>query len=183
ASDQALNLDRAPVGAPASDVPLAALPRRRRQHAVLRRHPSATPAGHPARHALLHRAREDHGRLADRDQRRAGRGAHESRLDRRRAQLVGRASLAARAHATASASASSTCSTTPSGICRKRAPSSWKASVSPVHRKRYAPSPERGLPSSRVLKTCSTWRASAAPELTSTTSGPSSLCNSGLISG
>ena len=89
AADQALDLDRAAVLAPARGVALLALARRGRQHPVLGRHPAAPLPGHPARHALLRRGRADHARLADRDQRRAGRRAHEARLDRRRAQLVG----------------------------------------------------------------------------------------------
>ena len=58
------------------------------------------------------RGRADHARLADRDQRRAGRRAHEARLDLDRAQLARAAPVAARrcvrlAHATASTAASS----------------------------------------------------------------------------
>ena len=41
----------------------------------------------------------------------------------------------------------------------------------------------RGFRSARVLSACSTWRASAAPEVTSVTCGPSIRWSIGLISG
>ena len=74
-----------PSGRPLRDVARLALAGRRGQHPVLGRHPAAAPARHPARHALLDRGRADHARLAARDQRRAGRAAHEAGLDRDRA--------------------------------------------------------------------------------------------------
>ena len=88
APDQALDLDGAPVVAPARGVALLAIAGRRGQHPVLGRHPAAALAGHPARHALLRGGRADHARLADGDQRRAGGGAHEARLDLDGAQLA-----------------------------------------------------------------------------------------------
>ena len=86
----------------------------------------------------------------DRDQRRAGGGAHEPRLDRRSGAVLRRArcALVSRPCAAALTPRASTpsppartCSTGPSGICRKRVPSSRNASTSPVHRKLYSPSP------------------------------------------
>ena len=127
APDQALDLDRAPVELALGDVARLAVAGRRGQHPVLGRDPARAAAGHPARDALLHGCRADDARLALRDERRAGRGLDEVRLDRRRAQAVRRApvrALARRgrgAHARASWG-SATWSTVPIGSCRKRVP-------------------------------------------------------------
>ncbi len=77
-------------------------PGRGGEHPVLGGDPAAARTRQPPRHALLHRGGADHACLAHRDQRRAGRGAHESRLDRDRPQLVrprGRSSAPRPAHA------------------------------------------------------------------------------------
>ena len=136
AADQTLDLDGAPVRTTARGVALLALPGRGGEHPVLRRHPAPARAGKPAGHALLRRGGADHSRLAHRDQRRAGRRAHESRLDHGRAQVVGGAVVAAlRAHA-ATRALRSTWTTSPSGICRKRVPSVRNGCTSPVQAKR-----------------------------------------------
>ena len=104
----------------------------------------------------------------DRDQRRAGRGAHEARLDRRSgAARPVRARSCARAPLTPSTSTArqlDVLDRDPAASAGSACPARANASVSPVHRKRYSPSPSlRGFCSSRVLSACSTWRASAAP--------------------
>ena len=64
----------------------------------------------------------------------AGRTKPASIVDR--PQVAGAAAAAALARAHAAARwRRSTCSTGPSGICRKRVPSAWNASTSPVERK------------------------------------------------
>ena len=67
-----------------------------------------------------------------RDQRRARGRAHEPGLDRHRAQLVRRPAVGALAHRGHTSSAcSATCSTGPTGSCRKRVPAARSASGSP----------------------------------------------------
>ena len=143
APDQALDLHGAPILAAPRGVALLAVARRGREHPVLGGHPPAAVSGHPARHALLRRRGADHARLPDRDQRRAGRRAHEARLDLRRAKLVESARVAARcgarggrAHATAPARASATCSHRSQRHLQEARAALAKDSASPVHRKR-----------------------------------------------
>ena len=137
AADQALDLDRAAVGAALRHVALLAVAGRRGQHPVLGRDPAAALAHQPARDRLLGRGGADHARLAARDQRRAGGGPDEAGLDRGGPQRVGRAPPAPLAHRpppTSSRSPSASGSTSASGSCRKRVPRARKAWVSPVHR-------------------------------------------------
>ena len=63
--------------------------------------------------------------------------------------------------------------TSPSGICRKRVPSAWNESTSPVQLNSYAPSPGRGFSRPRAASARSTLRATPAPEVTSVTPRPS----------
>ena len=81
ATDQALDLDRAPVLAPARGVARLAAAGRRRQHPVLGREPSAAGRLAPAGHRLHDRRRADHPRTAGSDQRRPVRAAHEAGID------------------------------------------------------------------------------------------------------
>ena len=90
------------VLAPARGVALLAVAGGRGEHPVLRRDPAATLAGHPPRHALLHRRRADHARLALGDERRAGGRVDEAGIDPRRAQVAGAAVIGARRHAASS---------------------------------------------------------------------------------
>ena len=115
-----------PSGRPAGDVALLALAGRGGQHPVLRRHPAAALAGHPARHALLRGGGADHARLAHRDQRRARRGAHEARLDLGRTQRAPRrgrsCGWSAPAHAAPSfqsATVGGSCARSSSRTCRR----------------------------------------------------------------
>ena len=135
AADQPLDLDGAAVGAALGDVALLAVAGGGGEHPVLRRQPAAALPLHPARHRLVDRRGADHLRLAARDQRRPGGRTHEVRLDRDLAELVGGPAAAALAAHAAARSRRSTCSTGPSGICRKRVPSAENASTSPVERK------------------------------------------------
>src|SRR4051794_40728590 len=134
AADQALDLDGAAVGAALGDVALLAVAGGGGEHPVLGGQPAAALAGHPARDGLLHGGGADHARLAARDQRAAGRRAHEVRVDRDRPEVGRPAAAAALAAHAAALWRRSTCSTGPSGICRKRVPSAENASTSPVDR-------------------------------------------------
>ena len=135
AADQPLDLDRPPALLAARRLAVGALARRRRQQRVLGRHPAAARPGEPARHALLHRRRAEHARLALRPEHGAVRLLEEVGDDLERAQLVRPATVRA-GHAAASSSATATCSTSPIGSWRKRSPSARKSSGSPVVRNR-----------------------------------------------
>src|SRR4051794_21993214 len=134
-ADQPLDLDRAAALLPTRRLAVGAVARRRRQQRVLRRHPAAARAREPPRHAVLHRRGAQHPRLPLRPEHDPVRLLEERRVGDARPQLVRPATVGA-AHATASSAAISTCSTSPSGSCRKRAPSARKRSGSPVVRNR-----------------------------------------------
>src|SRR4051812_23101058 len=183
AADQPLNLDGAAALLPARRLALSAVAGRSGQQRVLSRHPAATGAVEPARHALLHRRRAEHHRLPLNPKRRAVRLLDEVGAHLERAQLV-RAAAVVPAHAAASASAASvTCSTAATGSCRKRRPWARNAGGSPVVRKRYVPS--RALSFSIPLRAsvCATSRAVSSAEKTSVTSRPKTRCRTGRING
>ena len=176
AADQPLDLDRAAVGPALGRVARLAVAGRRGEHPVLRGDPAAARCRPATRHAVLMRCGADHARLAHRDERRPGRGAHEARLDRRRAQRVrrrGRRSgvmavmrpprgAARRARRRPAAAAGSGCRARGT---RRRRPCRGSGSRP---RRRSAGCPARARSSA-----CSTWRASALPEVTIVTPRPS----------
>ena len=181
-----------PSGRPFADVALLALARRRREHPVLRGDPAAALAGHPARHALLRRGGADHARLAHGDQRRAGRRAHEPRLDRRPAAARrGAPSVASargsrhglrragrRARPGRAASAGSACPARGTSPCRPCTGSGTR----PPRAARPAAS-VRGLASAASRARARPGGRAPAPEVTIRTSRPSMRCSIGRTSG
>src|SRR5581483_9125 len=92
ASDEALNLHRAPAGAALGLAGRAGM-RGARQHPVLRRHPALILALQKRRHFVLDRSRADDARVAHLDQTGAFRIGHEAARQLRRAHLIAAASV------------------------------------------------------------------------------------------
>src|SRR5918999_632862 len=89
AADEALDLDRAPVGAALRDVAPLPLAGRGGKHPLLRPGPTTAPTGHPARNLLVHAGRADHARAPRVDEARAVGRANEAGQDVDLAELAG----------------------------------------------------------------------------------------------
>src|SRR3954471_5268340 len=179
APDHPLDLDRAALLLAGACLALRPLAGRGRQHRVLGRQPAAALVAHPARDALVERCRAGHLRLALRVEHRPHRLLEVVDQDLNRPQLVRPTSLS---HAT-TRSATATCSTSPSGSCRKRSPSARKAAGSPVVRKRYEPPRPSSCSMPLRASVSATSRAVSSAEKTSVTPRPKTRWKIGRISG
>src|SRR4029077_4554310 len=179
ATDQPLDLDRAPLLLTRARLALRPLAGRGRQQRVLSGQPAAALVAHPARYALVEGRCAQHLRLPLRVEHRAHRLLEVVDQDLDRTQLVGTTAFS---HAM-TRSATSTCSTSPSGSCRKRSPRARKAAGSPVVRKRYEPSRASSFSIPLRASVSATSRAVSSAEKTSVTPRPKTRWKIGRISG
>src|SRR6185312_12502165 len=182
-ADEALDLDRAALLLARRGFALRALAGRARQQRVLRGDPSDATAGHPTGDALLDRGGAEHARLALRIQDGAVRLLQEVGDDLDRPQLVVAPAVGAAHAAALSRSASRTCSTSPIGSCRNRAPVTRKTSVSPVVMNRYVPSRPPSFSIPLRASVSATSRAVSSAEKTRVTPRPSTRWKIGRIRG
>src|SRR5215210_7828097 len=183
AADQALDLDGAPLLLACARLALRALAGRGRQERVLGGEPAAARASQPARNLLVERCRAQHASLPLRVEHRAERLLEVVDDELERTQLIWPPPVLPAHAGAASRSATATCSTSPSGSCRKRSPRARKSAGSPVVRNRYEPS--RPSPFSMPLRASvsATSRAVSSAEKTSVTPRPKTRWKTGRISG
>ena len=136
-ADQALDLDRAPVGAPARDVALLAVARRGGSipySAVSQ--PRPLPASHFGTESTIEAVQMTRVSPAENSADPVALRTNPGSTATGRSSSAARPWERSRRHQPCTAAGSSTCSTSPSGIWRKRVPSSLNGGTSPVHRKR-----------------------------------------------
>ncbi len=174
-----------PSRRPARAVALLALAGRRREHPVLGGDPAEARAGAPARHALLDRGGADDARPAAGDQRRARSrcctkpGSIVTGAARRRARPPERSGLTAlmpslRREVDLLDGRRAGVAGNGCRACGRPQGRRWTGSGSRPRRWRGSPRP-------REPSACSTWRASAAPEVTISTPRPSIRWSIGRI--
>ena len=182
AADEPLDLDRAPVGPALGGVALLALPGARGEHPVLGGDPAGAAALHPARDRVLDGGGADHARPALRDERAAGRRRHEADLEG-----VGRSCAGARSYGAGQAGISSRGSTRSTGAERQLqeagAERAERLGVARAQEAVVALGRRAGSTGRGTTSACSTWRASASPEVTICTPRPRKRWSIGRTSG